>query len=112
MTTRTFDPAALERYRQFLAELLDELENEIIPSLSDGALKKAPAFGTAPGAAEVAAVEYADFHATTWRNLQYLRGSLHGMMTGLQTAIDNGGAVDQQVATDMLRLAEGDDLYS
>ena len=112
MATRTFDPAALERYRQFLAELLDELENEIIPSLRDGALKKAPAFGTAPGAAEVAAVEYADFHATTWRNLQYLRGSLHGMMTGLQTAIGNGGAVDQQVATDMLRLAEGDDLYS
>jgi hypothetical protein len=112
MPTRTFDPAALERYRQFLAELLDELENEIIPSLRDGALKKAPAFGTAPGAAEVAAVEYADFHATTWRNLQYLRGSLHGMMTGLQTAIDNGGAVDQQVATDMLRLAEGNDLYS
>jgi hypothetical protein len=34
------------------------------------------------------------------------------MMTGLQTAIDNGGAVDQQVATDMLRLAEGNDLYS
>jgi hypothetical protein len=112
MATRTFDPAALERYRQFLAELLDELENEIIPSLRDGTLKKAPAFGTAPGAAEVAAAEYADFHATTWRNLQYLRGSLHGMMTGLQTAIDNGGAVDQQVATDMLRLAEGDDLYS
>jgi hypothetical protein len=112
MPTRTFDPAALERYRQFLAELLDELENEIIPSLRDGALKKAPAFGTAPGAAEVAAVEYADFHATTWRNLQYLRGSLHGMMTGLQTAIDNGGAVDQQVATDMLRLTQGDDLYS
>jgi hypothetical protein len=112
MPTRTFDPAALERYRLFLAELLDELENEIIPSLRDGALKKAPAFGTAPGAAEVAAVEYADFHATTWRNLQYLRGSLHGMMTGLQTAIDNGGAVDEHIATDILRIAEGDDLYS
>ena len=112
MPTRAFDPAALERYRQFLAELLEELENEIIPSLSDGDLKKAPAFGTAPGAAENAAAEYADFHATTWRNLQYLRGTLHGMMTGLQAAIDNGGIVDQQVATDMNRLAQGDDLYA
>jgi hypothetical protein len=112
MATRAFDPAALERYRQFLADLLEELENEIIPTLSDGALKKAPAFGTAPGAAENAATEYADFHATTWRNLQYLRGTLHGLITGLQTAIDNGGIMDQQVATDITRLAEGDDLYA
>jgi hypothetical protein len=112
MPTRAFDPAALERYRQFLAELLEELENEIIPSLSDGDLKKAPAFGTAPGATETAAVEYADFHATTWRNLQYLRGTLHGLITGLQTAIDTGGAVDQQIATDIARLTEGDDLFA
>lgn len=112
MATRAFDPAALERYRQFLAELLEELENEIIPSLSDGDLKKAPAFGTAPGASETAAVEYADFHATTWRNLQYLRGTLHGLIAGLQTAIDTGGTVDQQVATDIARLTEGDDLYA
>lgn len=112
MATRAFDPAALERYKQFLGELLEELENDIIPSLSEGDLKKAPAFGTAPGAAENAAAEYADFHATTWRNLQYLRGTLHGMMSGLQAAIDNGGIVDQQVAADMNRLAEGDDLYA
>lgn len=111
MSTRAFDPAALERYRQFLAELLDELENEIIPSLSEGDLKKAPAFGTAPGAADNAALEYADFHATTWRNLQYLRGTLHGLIAGLQTAIDTGGAVDQQTATDITRLT-GDDLYA
>jgi hypothetical protein len=112
MATRTFDPVALERYRQFLGELLEELENEIIPSLRDGALKKAPAFGTAPGAAEVAMVEYADFHATTWRNLQYLRGSLHGLMAGLQTAIENGGVVDEQTVAEMQRLTAGDDLYS
>ena len=112
MSTRAFDPAALERYRQFLAELLDELENEIIPSLSEGDLKKAPAFGTAPGAADNAALEYADFHATTWRNLQYLRGTLHGLIAGLQTAIDTGGTVDQQTATEITRLTEGDDLYA
>ncbi|MDA1361684.1 hypothetical protein O1R50_18800 [Glycomyces luteolus] len=112
MAMRAFDPAALERYRQFLAGLLEELENEIIPTLSDGDLKKAPAFGTAPGAAENATVEYADFHATTWRNLQYLRGTLHGLIAGLQTAIDTGGTADQQTATDMTRMAEGDDLYA
>lgn len=111
MPTRAFDPAALERYRLFLTDLLAELENEIIPALSDGDLKKAPAFGTAPGAAD-ATTEYADFHATTWRNLQYLRGTLHGLITGLQTAIDNGGTMDQQIATDITRLTEGDDLYA
>lgn len=112
MATRAFDPAALERYQRFLGELLEELENDIIPSLSEGDLKKAPAFGTAPGATENAAAEYADFHATTWRNLQYLRGTLHGMMSGLQAAIDNGGVVDQQVATDINRLVQEDDLYA
>ncbi|WP_205326000.1 hypothetical protein [Glycomyces sp. YM15] len=112
MATRAFDPAALDRYRQFLTGLLEELENEIIPTLSDGDLKKAPAFGTAPGAAENATAEYADFHATTWRNLQYLRGTLHGLIAGLQTAIDSGGVVDQQVAQDINRLAKGDDLYA
>lgn len=112
MAMRAFDPAALERYRQFLGDLIDELEHDIIPSLSEGALKKAPAFGSAPGATEHAAVEYADFHATTWRNLQYLRGTLHGLRAGLQSAIDNGGVVDHQTATDLLRLTDGDDLYA
>ncbi|GAB3219989.1 hypothetical protein GCM10027447_03790 [Glycomyces halotolerans] len=106
--TRTFDPAALERYQGFLAELLDELENEIIPSLRDGTLRKAPAFGSTPGAYQNAAEQYAQFHATTWRNLQYLRGTLHGMIAGLQTAIENGGKVDDWVASQMSRLPEGD----
>ncbi|GAB3656099.1 hypothetical protein [Glycomyces tarimensis] len=109
--TRTFDPAALERYQQFLGELLDELENEIIPSLRDGTLNKAPAFGSAPGAHENAAVQYAEFHATTWRNLQYLRGTLHGMISGLQTAIENGGAVDDWVVAHMPKLP-GDEIYT
>lgn len=108
MATRDFDPAALERYRQFLAELLDELEGEIVPTLREGDLKKAPAFGTAPGAAAHAAVEYADFHATTWRNLQYLRGTLHGLIAGLQSAIDNGGTVDEQIAAELMRLTSNE----
>lgn len=108
---RTFDPAALERYQQFLGELLDELEHEIIPSLRDGTLNKAPAFGTTPGAYENAAEQYGEFHATTWRNLQYLRGTLHGMITGLQTAIENGGVVDDWVALHMPKLPE-DDVYA
>lgn len=109
--TRTFDPAALERYQQFLGELLDELEQEIIPSMREGTLNKAPAFGTVPGAHENAAQQYADFHATTWRNLQYLRGTLHGMIAGLQTAIENGGAVDDWVALHMPKLPD-DEVYS
>jgi hypothetical protein len=110
--TRVFDPAALERYQQFLGELIEELEGEIIPSLRDGDLNKAPAFGTAPGAYENAAKQYAEFHATTWRNLQYLRGTLHGMVAGLQTAIENGGAVDDWVALRMPKSLPDDDIYT
>lgn len=108
---RTFDPAALERYRQFLGELLDELEHEIIPALRDGTLNRAPAFGTAPGAYQNATKQYAEFHETTWRNLQYLRGTLHGMMAGLQTAIENGGTVDDWVGRHMPKLF-GDESYT
>ncbi|THV41389.1 hypothetical protein [Glycomyces buryatensis] len=107
--SRTYDPAALERYRQFLGELLEELEGEILPSLDSGTLANAPAFGSGSGGVEHARAEYADFHATTWRNLQYLRGTLHGMMNGLQAAIENGGAVDEWVAARMPELP-GDDL--
>lgn len=110
--TRTFDPAALESYQQFLGELLDELEDEIIPSLRDGSLNKAPAFGTAPGAYENASEQYSEFHATTWRNLQYLRGTLHGMIDGLQAAIENGGAVDDWVAQRMPRHLPEDEIYA
>lgn len=108
---RMFDPSALERYRQFLEGLLDELENEIIPSLRDGTLKKAPALGSAPGALENASTQYAEFHSTTWRNLQYLRGTLHGMISGLQTAVENNGAVEEWVAKRMPQLPE-DDIYA
>ena len=109
--TRTFDPAALERYQGFLEELLDELENEIIPVLRDGTLKKAPAFGSTPGARENASGQYAEFHAATWRNLQYLRGTLHGMINGLQNAIDNGGEADDWVIR-QLPKDFGDDIYT
>lgn len=110
--TRTFDPAALERYQAFLEDLLDELENEIIPVLRDGTLKKAPAFGSAPGAYENAGAQYSEFHATTWRNLQYLRGTLHGMINGLQNAIDNGGEADDWVIRQLPKQLPGDDIYS
>lgn len=112
MVNRAFDPDALERYRRFLGDLLDELENEVIPALRDGDLSRAPAFGTTPAAAEHATAEYADFHATAWRNLQYLRGTLRGLIADLQSAADNGGVVDQQVAGDALRLSGSDDLYT
>ncbi|WP_026931556.1 hypothetical protein [Glycomyces tenuis] len=82
-TERMFDAAALEEYRQFLAGLLEELENEVIPVLREGTLSRAPAFGSAPGAAENALPQYLEFHAATWRNLQYVRGTLHGLTAAL-----------------------------
>jgi len=83
MGERVFDPAAIEEYRQFLLELVEELEGEVIPVLTTGTLSRAPAFGTAQGAAENATGQYAEFHAAAWRNLQYLRGTLHGLEEAL-----------------------------
>jgi hypothetical protein len=93
MGERVYDPAAVEEYRLFLLELIDELEGEVIPVLGTGTLSRAPALGTVPGAAE-AAGRYLDFHAAMWRNLQYLRGTLHGMEAALaETEGGDGGIV-------------------
>lgn len=48
---RVFDPEQIEDYRLFLVELLDTLENRVIPVLSTGALSRMPA--GAPGSARL-----------------------------------------------------------
>jgi hypothetical protein len=95
MADRVFDPESIGEYRQFLVELIEELENEVLPVLATGTLSKAPAFGTAPGAAENALGQYLEFHAAMWRNLQYLRGTLYGLDQALAetTSGDDQAAV-------------------
>ncbi|MQM25734.1 hypothetical protein [Glycomyces albidus] len=93
---RVFDAEAVEEYRQFLLGLLDQLEGQVIPVLAAGTLSRAPAFGTAPGAADNAAVRYQEFHAATWRNLQYLRGTLHGMEAALAEVAGGGTEADDE----------------
>ena len=95
---RVFDPEAIEEYRLFLLELLDALENQVVPVLSTGTLSRAPAFGTAPGAAQNASGRYLEFHAATWRNLQYLRGTLHGMEAALVAVASSGDAAEEEAA--------------
>jgi len=95
---RVFDPEAIEEYRLFLLGLLDVLENQVVPVLGTGTLSRAPAFGTAPGAAENAAGRYLEFHAATWRNLQYLRGTLHGMEAALAAVAASGGETEDEAA--------------
>ncbi|MFB9658977.1 hypothetical protein ACFQS3_12855 [Glycomyces mayteni] len=95
---RVFDAEAVEEYRQFLLGLLDQLEGQVVPVLATGTLSRAPAFGTAPGAADNAAVQYAEFHAATWRNLQYLRGTLHGMEAALAAAAGTGAEAEDDAA--------------
>jgi hypothetical protein len=104
---RVFDPEAIEEYRQFLLELLDTLENQVVPVLGTGTLSRAPAFGTAPGAAENAAEQYLEFHAATWRNLQYLRGTLHGMEAALALVAASGGEAEEEATAD-LAIADAD----
>jgi hypothetical protein len=99
---RVFDPEAIEEYRQFLLELLDTLENQVVPVLGTGTLSRAPAFGTAPGAAENAAEQYLEFHAATWRNLQYLRGTLHGMEAALAVVAASGGEAEEEATADLV----------
>jgi hypothetical protein len=95
MADRVFDPEAIGEYRQFLVELIEELESELLPVMATGTLSRAPAFGTAPGAAENATGQYLEFHAAMWRNLQYLRGTLYGLDAALAetTSGDDQAAV-------------------
>ncbi|MEU5872372.1 hypothetical protein AB0A73_12545 [Glycomyces sp. NPDC047369] len=95
---RVFDAEAVEEYRQFLLGLLDQLEGQVIPVLATGTLSRAPAFGTAPGAADNAAGQYTEFHAATWRNLQYLRGTLHGMEAALAAVAGTGATAEDDAA--------------
>ncbi|GAA2125789.1 hypothetical protein [Glycomyces algeriensis] len=101
MADRVFDPEAIGEYRQFLVELIEELENELLPVLATGTLSRAPAFGTAPGAAANATGQYLEFHAAMWRNLQYLRGTLYGLDAALAetTSGDDPAAVYFDIGT-------------
>lgn len=101
MADRVFDPEAIGEYRQFLVELIEELENEVLPVMAAGTLSRAPAFGTAPGAAENALGQYLEFHAAMWRNLQRLRGTLYGLDAALaaMTSGDDPAALYFDVAT-------------
>ncbi|WP_199044122.1 hypothetical protein [Glycomyces salinus] len=96
---RAFDPAAAEEYRQFLLDLLDRLETEVVPVLSEGTLSRAPAFGSAPGATGNAADQYLGFRAVTWRNLQYLRGTLHGLAAALADTATSEADNDAEISS-------------
>ena len=97
---REFDAEVIEQYRRLLAELADELEDEVVPQLSDGPLRRVPAFGSAPGGDDKAAVEYASFHASTWRNLQYLRATLRGLESKLAGVTADMDGADGDAAAD------------
>ncbi|GAA1695995.1 hypothetical protein GCM10009830_49680 [Glycomyces endophyticus] len=98
MAERVFDPEAVEEYRVFLLGLLDQLEGQVVPVLAAGTLSRAPAFGTAPGAADNAAGQYQEFHEATWRHLQYLRGALHGMESALAEIAGGGTDADDEAS--------------
>ncbi|MFC3493311.1 hypothetical protein [Glycomyces rhizosphaerae] len=90
MAERKFDPDAVARYRDFLLYWLEdviEAEGGPVSSMKDGALKKAPAFGsTAEGT--TAASTYATSHQTAWGNIQALRQSLFGTIQALNAALE------------------------
>ncbi|THV34386.1 hypothetical protein [Glycomyces buryatensis] len=90
MAERKFDPDAVARYRDFLLYWLEdvlEADGGPISSMKEGALKKAPAFGTT-GEGQTAGETYATSHATAWGNLQALRQSLFGTIQALNAALE------------------------
>lgn len=94
MAERVIDPEALEEYRALIREQLDHLET-IVPRLENGqSLGRAPAFGQMD-ASEAAHTSYAQFHQTTWDNLQDLREALHGMIKTLNDSADLAEEADQ-----------------
>ena len=104
MAERVIDPEALEEYRTLVREQLDLLES-IIPRLENGqSLGRAPAFGQMD-ASKAAHESYAQFHQTTWDNLQDLRGALHGMIKTLNDSADLAEEADQAGEDEMDRYA-------
>lgn len=90
MAERKFDPDAVARYRDFLLYWLEdviEAEGGPIHSMKNGALKKAPAFGTT-AEGQTASATYATSHQTAWGNLQALRQSLFGTIQALNAALE------------------------
>jgi hypothetical protein len=90
MAERKFDPDAVARYRDFLLYWLEdvlEAEGGPISSMKEGALKKAPAFGTTTEG-QNAATTYGTSHQTVWGNLQALRQSLFGTIQALNAALE------------------------
>ena len=107
MAATEIDPQALEEYRTVVREQLDFLET-IIPRMEKGnVLGRMPAFGRLD-AAQTARVNYQTFHETTWNNLQDLRQSLEGMITGLNDSAELAEENDQNSADEI--NAYGDDL--
>ncbi|GAB3992389.1 hypothetical protein GCM10029992_01210 [Glycomyces albus] len=100
------DPTALEEYRTVVREQLDYLET-IIPRLEKGkALGRMPAFGRLDSA-EAARTNYQTFHETTWNNLQDLRQSLDGMITGLNDSAELAEENDENSASEIGAYDDG-----
>lgn len=102
MAERVIDTEALEEYRTLIREQLEHLDS-IIPRLENGQkLGRAPAFGQMD-ASKAAHESYAQFHQTTWDNLQDLREALHGMITTLNDSAELAEESDQAAQDEMNR---------
>lgn len=91
MAERKFDPDAIARYRDFLLYWLEDVldaDDGPVHSMQEGALKKAPAFGTTIEGQNATAT-YGESHRTTWSNLQALRQSLFGIVQSLNKALES-----------------------
>lgn len=89
MAERKFDPDAVAHFRDFALNELEKLEEigGACDTMKNGALRKAPAFGTTVEG-QSAIVDYQTSHANTWTNLQALRQSLFGIVQALNAALE------------------------
>lgn len=89
MAERKFDPEALREFQRAVREeLLDPLEDTLMPMFKgDAVLGREPRWGELQSA-QNAKQTYSEFHSTTWQSLEQARKDLYGMLERLDESIE------------------------
>ncbi len=105
---RTFDPDAVDEFISHLESEVETLREAVIEQqFKNGALRRMPAFGVG-GDSERLRGDYAEFHASTWGNLQGVIASYTGFVETLEAIKESYAAADAAGAAELeQQLQEG-----
>lgn len=97
MSTREFDPEAVNEFKLVLEADLEYLEDQIIPRLRDGDLSRMPAFGLE--GVEFKKSEYLTSFGSIWTDLQNIKVTEKKMTEALGEIVgDEADAEEANVA--------------